>query len=109
MFIDHILSSLFYYSRCKSVQQQTHLTEFTDAQRIEALKHFQVIRPFLEDGVPFTRLATEHQLQLRTLRRWVQRYRAHDLAGLLRKARKDKGEKRAVTTELQQLIEGLAL
>jgi putative transposase len=91
------------------VQQHIHLTAFTDAQRAEALRQFQVIRPFLEDGVPLTRLATEHKLQLRTLRRWVQRYRADGLVGLIRPKRKDKGQKRAVTAELQQLIEGLAL
>ncbi len=91
------------------MQQHTQLTEFTDAQRAEALRQFQVIRPFLEDGVPLTRLATEHKLQLRTLRRWVQRYRADGLVGLIRPKRKDKGQKRAVTAELQQLIEGLAL
>jgi putative transposase len=63
------------------VQQRKQLTELTDAQRAEALSQFQVIRPFLEDGVPLTRIAAEHQLQLRTLRRWVQRYRAGGLAG----------------------------
>ncbi len=91
------------------MQQRRQLTELTDAQRAEALSHFQVIRPFLEDGVPLTRIATEHQLQLRTLRRWVYRYRTHGLPGLIRQSRKDKGEKRAVAAELQQLIEGLAL
>lgn len=84
------------------------LTELTDAQRTEALKQFHVIRPSLEEGVPLTRIATEHQLQLRTLRRWVQRYRADGLRGLIRPVRKDKGKKRAVTVELQQLVEGLA-
>lgn len=91
------------------MQQQRLLTEFTDAQRAEALRQFQLIRPFLEDGVPLTHIATEHQLQIRTLRRWVQQYRTDGLAGLIRKPRKDKGAKRAVTAELQQLIEGLAL
>src|SRR6266700_1331761 len=91
------------------MQQRRQLTELTDAQRAEALSHFQVIRPFLEDGIPLTRIATQHQLQLRTLRRWVYRYRTHGLAGLIRQSRKDKGEKRAVAAELQQLIEGLAL
>jgi len=91
------------------VQQHRQLTEFTDTQRAEALKHFQVIRPFLEDGVPLTRIAAEHQLRLRTLRRWVQRYRADGLAGLVRPMRKDKGQKRAVTAQMQLLIEGLAL
>src|SRR6266436_5296312 len=70
----------------------TQLTEFTDAQRAEALRQFQVIRPFLKDGVPLTRLATEHKLQLRTIRRWVQRYRADGLVGLIRPKRKDKGQ-----------------
>ena len=77
-------------------------------QRDEALRHFQVIRPFLEDGVPLTRIAAAHDLNLRTLRRWVQCYRAHGLSGFLRSERKDKGKKRVMTAELQQLIEGLA-
>ena len=91
------------------MQHHRQLTEFTDTQRAEALKHLQVIRPFLEDGVPLTRIAAEHQLQLRTLRRWVQRYRADGLAGLVRPMRKDKGHKRVVTAQMQHLIEGLAL
>ena len=91
------------------MQHHRHLTEFTDAQRVEALSHFQMIRPFLEEGVPLTRIAAEHQLQLRTLRRWVQRYRTDSLAGLVRPMRKDKGQKRAVSAQMQHLIEGLAL
>ena len=91
------------------MQQRRPLTEFTEAQRAEALRRFQVIRPFLEDGVPLTRIAADHDLNLRTLRRWVQHYRAYGLSGFLRSERKDKGEKRAVTSELQQFIEGLAL
>ncbi|MGH2493731.1 MAG: Mu transposase C-terminal domain-containing protein [Ktedonobacteraceae bacterium] len=91
------------------VQQDAKLTEFTDAQRAEALRQFQIIRPFLEDGVPLTRIAIAQKLHIRTLRRWVQRYRASGLIGLVRLMRKDKGQKRAVTADLQQLIEGLAL
>jgi putative transposase len=91
------------------MQQYTALSAFSEAQRAEALRRFQIIRPFLEDGVPLTRLAESHDLKLRTLRRWVQQYRTHGLSGLLRSVRKDKGEKRAVTVELRQLIEGLAL
>jgi len=91
------------------MQQHKALSAFTEAQRAEALRRFQIIRPFLEDGVPLTRIAAAHDLKLRTLRRWVQQYRAHGLSGLLRSERKDKGEKRAVTVELRQLIEGLAL
>jgi putative transposase len=46
---------------------------------------------------------------VRTLRRWVRQYRAHGLAGLIRAARKDQGQRRSVTSHLQQVIEGLAL
>ena len=60
------------------------LTRFSDAERQQAMKHFAVIRPFLEDGVPLPTLAEQHGLALRTLRRWVARYRAHGLVGLLR-------------------------
>ena len=91
------------------MQPNSQLAGFTDAQRAEALSRFQVIRPFLEDGVPLTRIAAECQLQLRTLRRWVQRYRADGLVGLVRPRRKDTGQRRAVTVQMQHLIEGLAL
>ena len=90
-------------------QQDTHLAELTDTQRSEALRHFQMIRPFLEDGVPLTRIAMEHQLPLRTLRRWAQRYRTDGLVGLARLTRRDKDQRRVVTAQIQQLIEGLAL
>ena len=91
------------------MQHPNTLTDLTEEQRDEALQHFQVIRPYLEDGISLTHIARSQGLQLLTLRRWVQRYRAHGLAGLVRLQRKDKGKKRAVTAEIQQLIEGLAL
>jgi putative transposase len=90
-------------------QQHTNLTILTEAQRDEALQHFHLIRSFLEEGVPLTRIAGEYQIPIRTLRRWVQRYRADGLAGLVRPTRKDKYQRRAVTTQVQQFIEGLAL
>jgi putative transposase len=62
----------------------------------------------LEDGVPLTRLARERQIVLRTARRWVARYRKNGLAGLVRKERNDKDE-RKLAPQLQQIIEGLAL
>jgi putative transposase len=65
-------------------------------------------RPFLEDGVPLTRLARERRIVLRTARRWVERYRKNGLVGLVRKERNDKDE-RKLLPDLQQIIEGLAL
>ena len=69
---------------------------------------FQIIRPFLEDGVPLTQIAQEQGLVLRTARRWVDRYRREGLTGLARKERNDK-DKRKLAAPLRQLIEGLAL
>lgn len=85
------------------------LTAYTDAQREAAYRRFQVIQPFLEDGIPLTRIAQEAQLPLRTLRRWVRRFRVEGLCGLLRKERADRGTDRRVPAELRQLVEGLAL
>src|SRR2546423_4350387 len=85
------------------------LVTLTEAQRAQALEHFRLLRPFLEDGVPLTDIAAVHQLSLRTLRRWVQQYRAHGLAALMRAARKDQGQRRSLTPQLQHIIEGLAL
>lgn len=84
------------------------LSCLSEEARSRALARFQVIRPFLEDGVPLTQLAREQGLVLRTARRWVGRYRREGLTGLARKEREDK-DKRKLTPVLQQLIEGLAL
>lgn len=81
----------------------------TEAERIQAMKRFHLIRPFLEDGVPLTCIMTEHNISERTLRRWVQKYRSQGLAGLVRVSRKDQGQRRSITPQLQQIIEGLAL
>jgi putative transposase len=84
------------------------LSSLTDEARSRALARFQVIRPFLEDGVPLTQIAREQGIVLRTARRWVNRYRKEGLTGLARKERGDR-DKRKLTPALQQLIEGMAL
>ncbi len=86
----------------------TPLSGLSDDARSRAHACFQAIRPFLEDGVPLTRIVQEKGIPLRTARRWVDRYRKEGLTGLARKERGDK-DKRKLTPSLQQLIEGLAL
>src|SRR5215813_6362087 len=86
----------------------TPLTALTDQERAQAVARFEILRPFFHDDVPLTQIARQQQLPLRTLTRWVQRYRAEGLAGLVRKRRRDSGHHRLHPT-LQQLIEGLAL
>ena len=84
------------------------LTELSEADRSRALERFRVLRPCVEDGVSLAKLAREHELRLRTLQRWLHAYRQSGLIGLARKSRNDRG-RRLVSTEFQQLIEGLAL
>ena len=86
----------------------TPLSALTDQERAQAVARFEILRPFFHDYVPLTQIARQQQLPLRTLTRWVQRYRAEGLAGLVRKRRRDSGHHRLHPT-LQQLIEGLAL
>ena len=72
---------------------QRELTALTETKRAQALEHFHLIRPFLEDGVPLTHIATLNQISLRTLRRWAGQYRSQGLSGLVRAVRKDQGQR----------------
>ena len=85
------------------------LTAFTQTQRTEALERFQIIQPFLEQGVTLSSIAREKGYPLRTLQDWVKPYRETGLTGLLRLPRLDRGKRRGMPTDMQQLIEGLAL
>ena len=67
-----------------------------------------MLRAHLEDGCPLARVAGEHGVPERTLRRWLAAYRAGGLAALARRPRSDRGTRR-MPPELQLLIEGLAL
>ena len=77
-------------------------------QRDQALARWHVLRAHLEDGCPLVRVASEHGVPERTLRRWLAAYRAGGLAPLTRRPRSDRGT-RQMPPELQLLIEGLAL
>ena len=62
-------------------------SQLTDDERARALVRFQVLRPFLEDGVPLSQLAAHHGIALRTAQRWVGRFNRFGLAGLEEGAR----------------------
>jgi putative transposase len=85
------------------------LTVSTEIQRIRALERFRLIRPFLEGETSLSKIASGNGLCLRTLKRWVQRYRSQGFAGLVRSARKDRGKSRSVNAAFQKIIEGFAL
>ena len=84
------------------------LAGLTRAQRDQALARWQMLHAHLEDGCPLVRVAGEHGVPERTLRRWLAAYRAGGLAALARRPRSDRGTRR-MPPELQLLIEGLAL
>jgi len=83
------------------------LSCLTLAQREQALARWQMLRVHLEDGCPLVRVAGEHGVPKRTLRRWLAAYRAGGLAALARRPRSDRGTRR-MPPELRLLIEGLA-
>lgn len=85
------------------------LTCLMEQERNRAFARFQLLRPFLEDGVPLATLSRQHQLPLRTMHRWAARYQQQGLVGLARKGRADRGRHRRCVPELVRLIEGLAL
>jgi putative transposase len=95
-------------SEAPTVRRQLALTELTDAQRELALGRFQLLRPYLEEGVPLARIALAHGLEIRTVRRWVKRYQQLGLVGLVRQPRADR-DRRRLPPELLRLAEGLAL
>ena len=84
------------------------LTNYPVGTRAAALRRFQFLRAHLEDGVPLTALALQHEIPLRTMQHWLRQYRQHGLAGLCRQPRRDRSTHR-LDPQLVQFIEGLAL
>ena len=95
-------------SEREEVSQQP-LTAYSEAERQLALLRYQHLRLHLEEGIALPQVASEANIPLRTAQRWVALYRQFGLAGLTRKHRADRGESRRLSSELQQLVEGLAL
>jgi putative transposase len=84
------------------------LTDLSDTERAQALTRFEIVQPFFEGQTSLTAIAQHQAISLRTLQRWVTRYRKDGLAGLVRKGRTDCGQHR-LEPEVQRVIEGLAL
>jgi putative transposase len=84
------------------------VNNLSDSERSRALSRHTLLRPFLEGRTTLAALARREGVPLRTARRWVESYRKHGLAGLVRKPRGDKG-KRSISLELQHAIEGMTL
>lgn len=91
-------------------QASLPLITLSEAQRMQALERFAIIRPALEEGVSQAQVARTQKLAASTIQSWVKRYREKGLAGLANNvARSDKEKSRRLPTEAIRLIEGLAL
>jgi putative transposase len=84
------------------------LAACTEEERHEAMGRFVVLQPHLNAGVPLAAVARNAGVPLRSAQRWLARYRAAGLAGLVRATRSDTGH-RKLPADLVALIEGLAL
>jgi len=72
------------------------------------MERFAVLRPHLDEDVALARVARNAGIAVRTLERWLARYRQEGLIGLVRSRRKD-ADTRRLPLELIGLIEGMGL
>ena len=84
------------------------LAACTEEERQQAMRRFAALRPHLNDGVPLSEAARAAGIPLRSAQRWLARYRAAGLGGLVRAQRSDAGN-RKLPADLVKLIEGMAL
>ena len=85
------------------------LAGLTDEARKLALDRFRLLQPHLEQNQSLQTVARAVGIPYRTAHRWVSQYRHFGLVALTRKTREDRGERRAASTRLREVIEGLAL
>ncbi len=89
------------------------LAELSEEERDLAMVRYQVIAPLLAQDRPpkeaWQQASEKVGCSERTIRRWVKRFKALGLVGLVRKHRHDKARRRVVSIETQRLIEALYL
>lgn len=73
------------------------------------LDRFRQIKPHLEQKQSLQSVARAGGIPFRTAQRWVAQYQRFGLVALARKKRNDRGERRAVSARIKEVIEGLAL
>lgn len=75
---------------------------------MDSAGRWRVLRLHVEDGIPLAVLARETGIGLRTLSRWLARYRSNGIEGLEPRRRSDAGHRRT-PSELVRFVEHLAL
>ncbi|WP_324615217.1 Mu transposase C-terminal domain-containing protein [Nesterenkonia sedimenti] len=78
------------------------MAQLTPKERIALLRQH-------DEGVPWTRIAAESGVSLRTLSRWAGQYRADPSSGGLERSRRMDSGRRRIPAELIEMIEALAL
>jgi len=68
------------------------LATLSEHECAQAMLPFHLLRLHLEGTMPLVQIAQVHAVPLRTLHRWVRRYRVECVDGLARKARTDRGQ-----------------
>ena len=84
------------------------LTTLAEAERDAALRGFEALRAHIQDGAALAEAARAANVPVRSVQRWVARYRKSGLAGLARQQRSDAGRRRLPPAHVGA-IEGLAL
>jgi len=85
------------------------LASLEESARDLALERFRIIQPHLEHDRSLSLIARKTKIPYRTLHRWLTRYRRFGLAALARKAREDRGKRRALSPRLIEVTQALAL
>jgi putative transposase len=85
------------------------LVALSPEERSQAIERYNILQLHLEQGITLPDLARHRGIALRTLERWLARYRQEGFAGLARHRRRDWGQQRGLQPELKEVIEGLAL
>jgi len=76
---------------------------------LSSLEKYKLILPVLEGELNFVSLSASVHISVRTLCRWLKIYRTEGLKGFDRKPRKDAGMTKALSAELLELTQALAL
>jgi putative transposase len=90
-------------------QELLPLAALSPEERSRTLERYRILQTCIEHDVPLTHVARHHGMPLRTVQRWLARYRCDGFAGLVRRRRSDQRQPHGLQPELKQIIEALAL
>lgn len=88
--------------------KEKHLVEFSDSKRKEALRRFKIIEPYLKNIHSVSCISKKTKISCRTLYYWIEKYRQHELIGLIPKCRKDRGTMK-ISNEIETYIKSFFL